>query len=417
MRKNGTCCSLTDVIVAPCGYNKKLRRYVDFICAGENDEKTIQAAVEKAVMENKNVYLLNGVYKIDSVYDFGDGGPHAAICIPTAHREISIIGQNHEYGFQKKYDDGVVLYVSEKALSIADEKTSDVIRGGWTDRGIQNGSSLRIENVAVVLANNQHPVRCIDLRRVDRVEVKNISLIAYGDLVAPDSDYGLGTPPPMPAEGCIGLTMTDGSNYDYSNYTNVQTWGFYEGIQVGGEHVVCINCGTAIGYYGWTFGNYEINCGANHPITLINCMDERNVNLPLFNMCGDSDWDGNRLQGLQEVTMISFNIERVEKQVPGGKFGNVMREVYPGTWRGTIEFTAQPDWCHLNEVSFKLWEDGSGRNIRTRNVAHKDVCTTEERLSYYPSFGQQIFDTDLNKMVICTDPEKRKWVDFAGDEV
>ncbi len=128
--------------------------------------------------------------------------------------------------------------------------------------------------------------------------------------------------------------------------------------------------------------------------------------------------DGGRLHGLQEVKMISFNIERIAAQTPGGVLGDVMREVIPGSFRGTVEFTAQPAWCHLNEVNFKLWEeDGSGSGFVTRNVCHKTVCTTEERLSYYPSPGQQIYDTDLNKILICTDPAKRKWVDALGVEV
>ena len=192
------------------------------------------------------------------------------------------------------------------------------------------------------------------MRRCDRVEIKNISLISYGDLIGEDSDVGLGVAPPIPAKGCIGLTMTDGSNYNLSIYTNVQTWGFDEGIQVGGEHVICINCGTAIGNYGFTFGNYDINFGANHPITLINCFDERNINLPLFNKCGDCDRNGNRILGNQAVRMIAFSIEKVEKQVPGGVLGDLMREVHPGSWGGSIDFTAQPDWHHTHEVNFKL---------------------------------------------------------------
>ena len=95
-----------------------------------------------------------------------------------------------------------------------------------------------------------------------------------------------------------------------------------------------------------------------------------------------------------------------------------MKEVYPGTWRGNIDFTAQPAWHHTNEPAFQLWEnDGSGSGFQTRNVVHKKVCTTAERLSYYPMLGQQIFDTDLGKMVICTDPAKRKWVDMNGQAV
>ena len=247
------------------------------------------------------------------------------------------------------------------------------------------------------------------------MEVKNVTLISYGDAICAESDLGLGTPPPIPATGCIGLTMTDGSNNSYSNYTNVQTYGFDEGIQVGGEHVVCINCGAAVGRYGFTFGNYKTQCGSNHPITLINCMDERNINLPLFHACGDSDGKGHRLQGNQEVSLINFNMERVAQQTPGGKLGDCMREVFPGTWRGNIDFTLQPARCALNAVDCQIWEnDGSGRGIKTRNSCHKMVCDTAERLRYYPTYGQQLFDTDLNKMLICLDPEAKKWVDFNG---
>jgi hypothetical protein len=179
-----------------------------------------------------------------------------------------------------------------------------------------------------------------------------------------------------------------------------------------------INCGAIMCYYGHTFGNYKLNCGANHPITLINCMDERNVNLPLFNDCGDGDGHGGRLHGEQEVTMISFNIERLAEQTPGGVLGDLMREVTPGTFKGQIEFTAQPAWCHTNEKNFQLWEnDGSGKGFKTRNSCHKLVCDTKERLSYYPMLGQQIFDTDLNKMLICIDPATKKWVDFNGNEI
>ena len=404
------------IVVAPKSYQGNVK--VDLKCTGKNDELVIQAAIEQCEKENKNIMLLNGIYNIDDFHDYyNDNGPKTGICFPNNWREIRFFGENHEYGFQKSFDNGVVLHVSKNALDKISDET-DVIRGKWTNAGIQNGSSLHMENIAVVLADNQHKIRCIDLRRIDRVEVKNITLVAYGDSMSPDSGYGLRIPPSVPEKGCIGLTMTDGSNNSYSNYTNVQTYGFDEGIQVGGEHVVCINCGAAVGRYEFTFGNYETCCGSNHPITLINCMDERNINMPLFNLCGDSDGKGGHLKGEQEVTLISFNMERVEKQTPGGKVGDFMREVYPGTWKGNIDFSVQPAWNHLNAVDFQVWEnDGSGIGIKTRNNCHKLICSTAERRSYYPTYGQQIFDTDLNKMVICIDPGLKKWVDFNGVEV
>lgn len=392
------------VTVAAADSTNEAKAAADFVCTGKNDELTIQAAVDKCAAECKNVYLFNGCYRIDAFYDKQDGGISCAICFPNAMREIKFIGQNSIY---QKDGIGVRLYVTEKALDSVEDDV-DVIRTVWTKAGISNGSALAIENISVGLSHNQKPVRCIDLRRCDRPELKNIKLIAFIDMEA-----GLGKPPVPAIEGCIGLTTTDGSNAHYSNYTNVSATGFYEAIQVSGEHVVLINCAAIMNVYGYTFGNYKVNCGANHPITLINCMDERNVNLPLFNACGDAG-----IQGGQEVTMISFNIERIAEQTPGKVLGDLMREVHPGTWCGNIDFTAQPAWGHINEKNFQLWEnDGSGTGFRTRNNNHKTVCSTAERLSYYPTYAQQIFDTDLNKMVICVDVENKKWVDFNGNTV
>ena len=73
---------------------------------------------------------------------------------------------------------------------------------------------------------------------------------------------------------------------------------------------------------------------------------------------------------------------------------------------------------YLNTEDFQLWEnDGSGAGFKTRNNCHKLICTTKERINYYPTYGQQIFDTDLNKMLICIDPANKKWVDYNGNEV
>ena len=70
-----------------------------------------------------------------------------------------------------------------------------------------------------------------------------------------------------------------------------------------------------------------------------------------------------------------------------------------------------------NEVYFQLWEnDGSGRGFCTRNSCHKLACSTEERLSSYPTYCQQIYDTDLQKSLICISPAAKKWVDAMGNE-
>jgi len=116
--------------------------------------------------------------------------------------------------------------------------------------------------------------------------------------------------------------------------------------------------------------------------------------------------------------MISFNCERVAEHAPGRKLGDLMREVRPGTWRGNISFTRQPKWNAINSVDEPIWaEDGSGVGFVTRNNAHRSACGTVERRSYYPQYMQQVYDTDLNKLLICTDPAKRLWRDALGNVV
>lgn len=56
-------------------------------------------------------------------------------------------------------------------------------------------------------------------------------------------------------------------------------------------------------------------------------------------------------------------------------------------------------------------------SVKAVPIPSPRYATTEERLRYYPQYGEQIFDLTFGKMVLCIDPEKRKWVDFNGGEV
>ena len=40
-----------------------------------------------------------------------------------------------------------------------------------------------------------------------------------------------------------------------------------------------------------------------------------------------------------------------------------------------------------------------------------------ELTAAFPQYMQQVFDTDLNKLLICTDPAKRRWTDALGNAV
>lgn len=403
-----------EVTIAAADSRAAAKAAADYVCTGTNDELVVQRAIEDCALTGRNLFLYAGLYRFDAVYDFKDGGPRSAIVIRNMRRAFEMKGEGrYVMGWSKEMNtNGVIFSLSENALPGSGESV-DIVRGEWSRQGIMNGSALRLENLAVWAPDSQHNLRALDLRRVMSVEVSNVRLCALGKALLKGLKYPYGDPP-APVIGNIGLTMTDGSNTVPANFVNVCATGFGQGIQVGGEHVIMINCAATFGLYGFTFGNYEYNCAFNHPITLINCCDEQNVNMPLFASCGDN---GGKIHGRQEVTMISFNFERVAKHVPGKKLGDLMRETRPGSWRGQIGFTTQPKWNDINAVDLPLWaEDGSGTGFRTVNNAHKLASTSAERRTYYPQYMQQIYDLDLKKLLICVDPAKRRWVDAFGND-
>ena len=404
-----------EVRLAASNSRPEAKTAADYVCTGTNDEAVIQKAIDDCAKTGRQLFLFAGLYRLDAVRDFGDGGPRAAVCLRNMHREFAVEGERRQVtGWPKDMDvNGVVLYLRPEALP-ADGTSIDIVRGEWSREGIMNGSALTLRNIAVWAPDSQHALRALDLQRVNSCELHNVQLRALGTALLRGLKYPYGNPP-APVMANIGITLTDGSNNVPVNLLNVSSSGFGQCFQVGGEHVVMVNCSATFGLYGFTFGNYPYHCAFNHPITMVNCCDEQNVNMPLFASCGDN---GGKKHGRQEVTMISFNFERVAAHVPGKKLGDLMRETRPGTWRGQIGFTTQPDWNAVNSVSLPLWaEDGSGSGFRTVNNAHRPACTTAERKSYYPQYMQQLFDTDLNRLLICIDAKNRVWVDANGNKV
>ena len=75
-----------------------------------------------------------------------------------------------------------------------------------------------------------------------------------------------------------------------------------------------------------------------------------------------------------------------------------------------------PEWVRVAAADSRP-EDGSGTGFVTRNNAHRPACGSDERRSYYPQYMQQVYDTDLDKLLICTDPAKRIWRDTMGTVV
>ena len=138
---------------------------------------------------------------------------------------------------------------------------------------------------------------------------------------------------------------------------------------------------------------------------LLNCGDERNVNLPKF--YGNS--------GLQDIEMYAFSVERSAPNTPGGVLGNLATEQIQGSFRGVVNYST--GLGSGNFVNIGFWEYGHGHGMRTTDTSHLQAGTTATRNTYRPNFMQRYFDTTLNKLVICVDEENGTWKDTMGNAV
>lgn len=303
------------------------------------------------------------------------------------------------------------LITSDCYAGLDSAKQYTVIRGGHRTYPFNSNLSFRMHDVRIDLPWNQKPIRCIDCLYFNQVFIERVTMSAFKNGYGDGWNVDTRTPPAVAVVGCEGLRATGGSNYGIlDDYRNVFATGFHKGFRLSGEHLVGINLSAIFNVYGYTFGDYTYAGGSIHPITLINCCDERNVNLPLFVMNGDTGHGA----GNQAITFIDFNVERIAEYTPGGELGNYAVEQTPGIFRGEIQYTIQDEYGgHGNTVSIPFWANGSGRGVKSRNQAQLQACDSVTRKSYAANYMQQIYDTTLNKMLIF---DGSKWVDMNGIE-
>lgn len=393
----------------------------DYVCDGTHDEVELQQAITALANANGTKHggtllLSHGTFYIDSFPNYessNDGGSYVALLIPASNNwgyELRIIGDTYRYS----EGSGTKIQVSDTCYEGLNSNTNYKIISSTYFAHLADGAkiSLYMTNVVFGMPWNQKKIMCIDLLSVNRVYLQFITCMGYRGGY---NNYTPVTtnPPAVAAEGCIGIRMTGGSNNGVAcDYKNIMCIGFYEGFQVGGEHVIGINLSGIWNVYSYTFGNYPWADAFHHPITLINCCDERSINMPLFAYCGANKNNG---EGGQEISLIDFNFERYAPHTPGGQLGESATEIKPGTFHGDISYTIQQ--AGSNITNMKFWKDGHGQRFITRNSAHRRACSTTVRNGYAPNYLQRIWDTDLGKEVICVDTANKTWKDTMGNTV
>ena len=388
-------------------------KYAHFVCDGVNDEQELSEALA-LIGWHGTIKLSSGIFYIDKMVN--RRGKYGAMIKGKSvswnlSNDITIEGVSKS---TNQFGKGTTIYTRSSSFDYVPEGEESYVIG--TEQG-QNSGTLRIKNIDFTVEDNRHKYVIINGQYLGALIVDSCSLSA-------GENRWSDTPPQEGSVGVRGI-MGDcnGSNYVLKNTYAV---ALYEGFQLGGEHLFAYELGTRFCYYGYTFGNYDYGSWfgdnpvtASHPLVLINCCDEGSRALPLFAKCGVHS--SSNAKALQEVDLIGFNLEvHTANLLPA-------RELTPGSFCGKITICAygssnsgkvtQPSALRGNRVDVKFWEDTSGRNFKTINVTHKLAGTTNERLGYYANYMQNYFDLDLNKMLICVDTAKQKWVDTNGVEV
>lgn len=379
-------------------YVEKLN--ADYVCDGYMDEVEIQEAINE-LSYGGTIELSSGTFYIDTFDE-----ENVAIKFPCTDAEYtySLIGQGGFCILNPNGAGNTRIKLSQSCYTNLDSTKQYTIIGG-TDFDKYVSTGIIMDNFTVQLPDNQKKVICIDLSYFGRCELNRVEC---------EGSEVVGTPR-VAVEGCIGIRMLNGSNYGrQNNFVSCGCNKFYEAWQVGGEHTIMVNCSAIFNVYGYTFGNYEYDMAFIHPITLINCCDERGINLPLFKTSGFYT-DTQQAVSIQNINLIDFNVERNASVTPSGILGNTAVIEDEDAFGGTITFTMLEHAKGLkNSVDTPFFMNNGGKNFVVRNIAHALKGSTAERQSYGANNGQQYFDTDLNKMLIYLGSN---WVDMLGNVV
>ena len=370
----------------------------DYICDGTNDAYML-SKIGNLLIENGGgkITLKKGRYYLNEIVDyslgmnmiFWDIGDKTLIVESEIPNTVGVTGEG-----QADYT-GAQFYITDDLYNrlLANEAYTAIRVSADTF------AHFELYNVGLVLTDNQKKIIGLNLAQMHgTVRVKGFTANAYNE----DSGVDLDTPPSVAVEGCVGLItqITDMTGPNGNDYENIVLKGFYEGFAVNGEHVYMKQCAAVFCVYGYTFNHYEKDC--RHPNVLIKCIDERGVNLPFFY----------KKNVKQAQMLIGFSMERYAGGTPGGVLGYNAMEEEEGETLGEITYTSDSA-----SITQEFWENGHGHNVKTVNMAHSYICDSATRLSYNPTFGEEIFDTTLGKKVICINEANKTWVDMNGNTI
>ena len=394
------------IIVAASNTPEELAATADIKCTGSNDEVALNLAIDNAISNGFGVLLLRGDYYLDAPTKKYSANNDTFLLIDTSpasggseSRFLRIEGESPAVR--------PTIHMSDAAYEALASSTQYHLVG-ITD-STQYGGFVELNNIRFQLPSNQKKVVVLDFLNYGGY-ARIHSVYCYGYTNGYNGQQiTISNPPAVAVEGCVGIKFIGkGPNGSYgSEITDCNIFGFNEGICINTEWTVCNHVCSIFCVTGWVFGKYtSSNIHAQcHPTVLICCGDERGVNLPVFY---------NSQNGLQNIDMIAFSIERNANNTPGGVLGNYATERVQGSSRGRIDYTQGQS---SNSTTARFWEYGHGHNMTTRNMAHAASGATSVRNGYNPNYMQRFYDETLGKEVICVNEQNKTWKDGAGNVV
>lgn len=363
----------------------------DVVCTGKNDQNLINLQIEK-LTTGGTISFFDGDYYIDAFDNEGNSAIFFGYNNGNA-RVINIVGDTENKSYNTKF--GVCFHVTENAINSCNNDQSYRVFYGTTQRPEAPGdfftmtyvNNVNFENFYLYLFNASKPVIGIDCSGFGSSEISQIGIFTENFF----NDRFLHLKPATPCVGCIGIRTCNVSNDEMARcgIDTADIGGLYIGYEFyGADHMILRNCTAARCCYGFSFGR------SYKAITMINCADEGNTHLPLFNKRG-------------QITMIDYTIERFNADyIPDDPTGNTepyAQETILGGWKGFLSYTLQGKAFDINH----FWKDGHGKNINTINLHHDRSIRPE-----YPEYLENYFDKNLNKLLIWNG---ENWVDAMGN--
>lgn len=394
------------IIVAASNTPEELAAKADIKCTGTNDEVELQSAIDNAIGNGLGVLLLRGDYYLDAPTKKYSSNNDTFLLIDTSPASGSSVSK---FLCMEGENPAVrpIIHMSDTAYEALGSSTQYHLVG-ITD-STQYGGFVELKNIIFQLPSNQKKVVVLDFLNYGGY-ARIHSVYCYGYTNGYNGQQiTISNPPSVSVDGCVGIKFVGkGPNGSYgSEITDCNIYGFNEGICINTEWTVCNHVCSIFCVTGWVFGKYtSSNIHAQcHPTVLICCGDERGVNLPVFY---------NSQNGLQNIDMIAFSIERNANNTPGGVLGNYATERVQGSSHGRIDYTQGQA---SNSTTARFWEYGHGHNMTTRNMAHAASGSTSVRNGYNPNYMQRFYDETLGKEVICVNEQNKTWKDGAGNVV